>query len=53
VPVEALSSSLVHTVDAIELRPLEQDVFGRAERHDAYPIVVTRSPEETIERLLR
>jgi 3-dehydroquinate synthase len=53
VPVEALSSSLVHTIDAIELRPLEQDVFGRAERRDAYPIVVTRSPEETIERLLR
>ena len=51
--VEVLSSALVHTVDAIELPPLDQEVFGRAERRDSYPIVVTRSPEETIERLLR
>ena len=51
--VEVLSSALVHTVDAIELPPLDQEVFGRAERRESYPIVVTRSPEETIERLLR
>ena len=51
--VEVLSSALVHTVDAIELPPLDHAVYGRAERSDSYPIVVTRSPEETIERLLR
>lgn len=28
-------------------------MFGHAERRDAYPLVVTRSPEETVERLLR
>jgi 3-dehydroquinate synthase len=53
VPVELLSSALVHTADAIELPPLGEGLFGRAERRDEYPIVVTRSPEETIERLLR
>jgi 3-dehydroquinate synthase len=53
VPVELLSSALVHTVDSIELPPLGEGVFGRAERRDEYPIVVTRSPEETVERLLR
>ncbi len=53
VPVEVLSSALVHTVDAIELPRAEEQVFGRAERRDSYPIVVTRSPEETVERLLR
>jgi 3-dehydroquinate synthase len=52
VHVEALSSDLVRTVDAIELPPAGAPVVGRAERRDAYPIVVTRSPEETIERLL-
>lgn len=53
VPVEVLSSALVHTLDAIELPPADRLVVGRAERRDSYPIVVTRSPEETIERLLR
>jgi 3-dehydroquinate synthase len=52
VPVQVLSSALVHTVDAIELPPLDEEVVGRAERRDEYPIVVTRSPEETVERLL-
>jgi 3-dehydroquinate synthase len=53
VPAPLLSSDLVHTVDAIELPPLDEGVFGRAERRDEYPIVVTRSPDETVERLLR
>ena len=52
-PVEVLSSDLVHTVDAIELPPAGGEVLGRAERRDSYPIVVTRSPEETMERLLQ
>jgi 3-dehydroquinate synthase len=52
-PVEVLSSDLVHTVDAIELPSLGSDVLGRAERSESYPIVVTRSPEETVERLLQ
>ena len=52
-PVELLSPDQVHTVDAIELPPLGDEVHGRAERRDSYPIVVTRSPEETVERLLR
>ena len=52
-PVEVLSSDLVHTVDAIELPELGSEVLGRARRTDAYPIVVTRSPEETVERLLQ
>ncbi len=52
-PVEVLSADLVHTVDAIELPPAGGEVLGRAERRDSYPIVVTRSPEETMERLLQ
>jgi 3-dehydroquinate synthase len=52
-PVEVLSSDLVRTVDAIELPELGSEVLGRARRADAYPIVVTRSPEETVERLLQ
>jgi 3-dehydroquinate synthase len=52
-PVEVLSSDLVHSVDAIELPELGSEVLGRARRADAYPIVVTRSPEETVERLLQ
>ena len=52
-PAQALSSALVHTVDSIELPAPDQEVLGRAERRDSYPIVVTRSPEETVERLLR
>ena len=51
-PVELLSRDLVHTTDAIALPPTGVEVIARAERRDAYPIVVTRSPEETIERLL-
>jgi 3-dehydroquinate synthase len=51
--VEVLSRDLVRTVDAIELPSVGEEVVARAERRDAYPIVVTRSPEETIERLLQ
>lgn len=51
--VETLSPDLVHTVDAIELPPVGAEVLAQAERSDAYPIFVTRSPEETIERLLQ
>jgi 3-dehydroquinate synthase len=53
VAVEVLSSALVHTVDAIELPGVDEEVLGRAERRDSYPIAVTRSPEQTVERLLR
>jgi 3-dehydroquinate synthase len=52
-PVEVLSSDLVHNFDAIELPALGGEVLCRAERADSYPIVVTRSPEETVERLLQ
>jgi 3-dehydroquinate synthase len=51
-PVELLSRDLVHTVDAIEVPPLGAPVEGRAERRDSYPIVVTRSFEQTVEQLL-
>ncbi|HEX5896741.1 MAG TPA: iron-containing alcohol dehydrogenase [Thermoleophilaceae bacterium] len=51
-PAELLSRHLVHTVDAIELPPLGVPVEGRAERRDSYPIVVTRSFEQTVEQLL-
>jgi 3-dehydroquinate synthase len=51
-PVELLSRDLVHTVDAIELPPLDAPVEGRAQRRDSYPIIVTRSFEQTLERLL-
>ena len=51
-PTELLSRDLVHTVDAIELPPVGSAVEGRSERRDSYPIVVTRSPEDTVERLL-
>jgi 3-dehydroquinate synthase len=53
VPVETLGPDLVRTVDAIELPPVGERVVARSERQDAYPIFVTRSPEETIERLLQ
>ena len=53
VHVETLSPDLVRTVDAIELPPVRAEVLARAERTDAYPIWVTRSPEETVERLLQ
>jgi 3-dehydroquinate synthase len=52
-PLQVLSSALVHTVDAIELPALGSEVVGRATRQDSYPIVVTRSPEHTVERLLQ
>jgi 3-dehydroquinate synthase len=51
-PVELLSRDLVHTIDAIELPAPGAPVQARAERHDSYPIVVTRSLEPTVERLL-
>ena len=53
VHVETLGPDLVRTVDAIELPPVGSRVLGRAERRDTYPIVVTRSPEQTIERLVQ
>jgi 3-dehydroquinate synthase len=51
-PAELLSRDLVHTVDAIELPASGARVEGRAERRDSYPIVVTSSLEQTIERLV-
>ena len=53
VAVEVLSRDQVRTVDSIELPPPGVEVVARAERRDSYPILVTRSPEETIERLLQ
>jgi 3-dehydroquinate synthase len=52
-PAELLSRDLVHTVDAIELPAARSRVEGRSERRDSYPIVVTRSPQETVEQLLQ
>lgn len=52
-PVEVLSHDLVRTVDSIDLPPVGDEVVARAERRDAYPIVVTRAPEQTLERLLQ
>lgn len=52
-PTELLSRDLVHTIDAIELPPVGSAVEGRSARRDSYPIVVTRSPEDTVERLLQ
>jgi 3-dehydroquinate synthase len=51
-PAELLSRDLVHTLDAIELPAPGTAVEGRARRQDSYPILVTRSFEETVERLL-
>jgi 3-dehydroquinate synthase len=51
-PVELLARDLVHTVDAIALPAPGTIVEGRAERRDLYPILVTRSLEQTLERLL-
>jgi 3-dehydroquinate synthase len=51
--VEVLGRDLVRTVDAIGLPPAGAEVVARAERRDAYPIVVTRSPDQTVERLLQ
>ena len=53
VPLETLSPDQVHNVDAIGLPEPGGEVVGRSERRDSYPIVVTRRPEETVERLLR
>jgi 3-dehydroquinate synthase len=51
-PAELLSRDLVHTVDAIELPAPRTALEGRARRQDSYPILVTRSFEETVARLL-
>ena len=51
-PTELLSRDLVHTIDAIELPPVGSAVEGRSARSDSYPIFVTRSPQDTVERLL-
>lgn len=53
VPLETLSPDQLHNVDAIGLPEPGGEVVGRSERRDSYPIVVTRRPEETVERLLR
>jgi hypothetical protein len=52
-PTELLSRDLVHTIDAIELPPVGSAIEGRSARRDSYPILVTRSPEDTVERLLQ
>jgi 3-dehydroquinate synthetase len=52
-PTELLSRDLVHTLDAIELPAPGSRVEGRAQRQDSYPIVVTRSPAQTVGRLLQ
>jgi 3-dehydroquinate synthase len=51
-PTELLSAHLLHTRDAIDLPPPGAPLEGRAERSDAYPIYVTRSTADTLERLL-
>ena len=53
VHVETLSPDLVRTVDDIALPPVGAEVVAHAQRRDAYPIVVTRSPAETVERVLQ
>jgi 3-dehydroquinate synthase len=50
--IELLSRDLLRTCDAIELPALGEPVEGRAERRDSYPILVTRSPEDALARLL-
>jgi 3-dehydroquinate synthase len=52
-PAELLSRDLVHTVDAIELPGPDLAVEGRAGRQDSYPILVTRSFQQTVEQLLQ
>jgi 3-dehydroquinate synthase len=49
---ELLSRHLLHNRDAIPLPPPDQLVEGRGERRDSYPIAVTRTLPETLERLL-
>ncbi|MEA2362341.1 MAG: 3-dehydroquinate synthase [Thermoleophilaceae bacterium] len=49
---ELLSRDLLHTRDAIDLPPPGAPVEGRAARRDRYPIAVTRSLPQTLERLL-
>jgi 3-dehydroquinate synthase len=51
--MELLSRDLVHTIDAIELPPVGSPVEGRSARRDSYPILVTCSFEDTVERLLQ
>jgi 3-dehydroquinate synthase len=50
-PTELLSSDLLHNRDAIELPAPNARVEGRAERRETYPIFVTRSLADTLERL--
>jgi len=51
-PTEVLSRDLVHTVDSIGLPDAEETVEGRSARRDSYPIFVTSSLAEAVERLL-
>lgn len=52
VSTELLSHAQLRTSDAIGLPPPGEPVYGRADRSDAYPILVTRSTRATLERLL-
>ena len=51
-PTELLSPDLLRTSDAIDLPSPGELVEGRAARRDTYPIFVTRSPAETVGRLI-
>src|SRR5215210_559159 len=51
-PTELLSRDLVHTVDAIGLPAAEEQVEGRSACRDSYPIFVTSSLAQAVERLL-
>jgi 3-dehydroquinate synthase len=50
-PTELLSRDLLHTRDAIGLPELGETVEARAERRDSYPIFVTRSLGQAVDRL--
>lgn len=51
-PIEILSEDVLHNRDAIELPSTGVLVEGRAERRDAYPILVTRTLDETLAHLV-
>ena len=52
-PTELVSRDLVHNVDAIELPEVDGPVEGRSERRDSYPIFVTSSLAEAVDRLIK
>ncbi len=51
--IQPLTRDLLHTSDAIELPSPGVPVEAEASRHDRYTIVVTRSPTETLDHLLK